>query len=168
MDIIDPRQLATQVLGFIIVLWILGRYAWPKVLGFIEARQKGIEADLRHASDEREQAAKLREELDRELRGIEARARARIQEAVNEGQRVATEIKASAQRDVTLRLQRLDEEIEQEREKARETLREDLVRLAIEAAEKVLRQKLDGQAQRRLVEEFIADVGTAPAARAAR
>lgn len=160
MDIIDPRQFATQILGFLIVLWILGRYAWPKVLGFIAARQQRIEGDLQHAETERAEAGRLREELERELRGIEAKARARIQEAVSEGQRVATEIKANAQQEVTGRLQRLAEEMEQEREKARVALKEDVVRLAIGAAEKVLRDKLDDKAHRRLAEEFIERAGS--------
>ncbi len=161
MNIIDVRQFVTQVLGFLLVLWILGRYAWPKVLDYIEARRQRIAADLEHAAGERERAAKLKEELERELRAIEARARARIQEAVSDGQRVASEIKANAQREVTERLQRLAAELEQERDKAAVTLKQDVVRLAVAAAEKVVRAKLDEATSRRLVEEFIANVSAA-------
>ena len=162
MNIIDIRQFATQVVGFLLVLWILGKYAWPPVLGFIEERRKKIAADLEHARAENEQAGRLRAEYEQELRGIEAKARARIQEAVADGQRVASEIKAGAQRDVTERLKRLTGEIEQEREKARVALKQDLVRMTIEAAEKVLREKLDEKTQRRLIEEFISQAAAAP------
>ena len=158
MNILDPRQFGTQVVGFLLVVWLLGKYAWPQVLGYIEARRQRIAADLKQAADERADAAKLRDELEKELRAIETRARARIQEAVAEGQRVASELKASTQREVTERLQRLAAELEQEREKAMVALREDVVRLAIGAAEKVVREKLDEKSSRRLVEEFIARV----------
>lgn len=162
MNIIDVRQFATQIVGFLLVLFILGKYAWPPVLGFIEERRKKIEGDLDHARQENERAVKLRAELDQELKGIEAKARARIQEAVTEGQRVASEIKAGAQKDVTSRLQRLNSEIEVEREKAMLALKQDLVKMTVEATEKILREKLDEKTQRRLVEEFIGQAGTAP------
>jgi F-type H+-transporting ATPase subunit b len=81
---------------------------------------------------------------------------------VADGQRVASEIKAGAQRDVTQRLQRLAGELEQEREKAMVALRQDTARMIIEAAEKVLREKLDEKTQRRLIQEFTAQAGTAP------
>jgi F0F1-type ATP synthase membrane subunit b/b' len=71
---------------------------------------------------------------------------------------VASELKASTQRDVTDRLQRLSVELEQEREKAMVVLKEDVIGLAIGAAEKVVREKLDEKSSRRLVEDFIARV----------
>jgi F-type H+-transporting ATPase subunit b len=158
MNILDPRQFGTQVVGFLLVVWLLGKYAWPQVLGFIDARRQRIAADLKQAAAERADAAQLRDELEKELRAIETRARARIQEAVAEGQRVASELKASTQRDVTDRLQRLSVELEQEREKAMVVLKEDVIGLAIGAAEKVVREKLDEKSSRRLVEDFIARV----------
>lgn len=157
MNILDLRQFITQALGFLVVLWLLGRYAWPQVLGHIEGRRQRIAADLDNAAAERDKAGKLKEELERELRTIETRARARMQEAVADGQRVASEIKAGAQEEVTERLRRLAEELEQEREKAMVSLKEDVVRLAIGSAEKVVRAKLDDRESRRLVEEFIAE-----------
>jgi len=158
MNILDLRQFGTQIIGFLLVVWLLGRYAWPQVLGFLDARRQRIAADLKQAAAEREDAAKLRDELEKELRAIETRARARIQEAVAEGQRVAGDLKASTQREVTERLQRLSVELEQEREKAMVALQQDVVRLAIGAAEKVVREKLDEKSSRRLVEDFIARV----------
>ena len=158
MNILDLRQFGTQIIGFLLVVWLLGRYAWPQVLGFLDARRQRIAADLKQAAAEREDAAKLRDELEKELRAIETRARARNQEAVAEGQRVAGDLKASTQREVTERLQRLSVELEQEREKAMVVLKEDVIGLAIGAAEKVVREKLDEKSSRRLVEDFIARV----------
>jgi F0F1-type ATP synthase membrane subunit b/b' len=71
---------------------------------------------------------------------------------------VAGEIKSSTQREVTARLTRLAEELEVEREKAAVALKQDVVSLALSAAEKLVRAKLDEAANRRLVEEFIAQV----------
>ena len=157
MELIDVRELVTQILGFLLVLWVLRKFAWPKVLGFIEERRQGIVQDLEHAERERHEASELKTNLDRELKSIEARARSRIQEAVSEGQQIATEIKASAQHDALQRMERAREEIERERMKASEALKNDVVNLAIGTAEKILRQRLDEPTQKRLVQEFIAE-----------
>ena len=161
MELIQPALLVTQALGFLLVLWVLGKFAWPKVLGFIEERQHKIATDIQHAEFERAEAARLKTDLEKELRAIEAKARARIQEAVTEGQRIAGEVKASAQKEATERLQRVTEEIDRERAKAAVSLKEDLVRMAITTSEKILREKLDDKTQRRLVEEFITEAGAA-------
>jgi F-type H+-transporting ATPase subunit b len=158
MEIINLPQLVTQILGFLIVLWILGKYAWPTVLGQVDARRHKIESDLRQAEFERQEAEQLKANLDKELKSIEAKARARIQEAVGEGQRIAGEIKSTAQREATERLTRVGEEIERERDKAAVELKEDVVKLAIGTSEKILRQKLDEKEQKRLVDEFINQV----------
>ena len=162
MELLDFRLLGTQIVGFLLVLWILGKFAWPKVLGFIEERQDKIKTDLNHAELDREEAAQLKSELDKELRNIEAKARARIQEAVNEGQRVAAEVKAGAQKEASDRLARVSDEIEREREKAAESLKKDVVNLAMGTTEKILRQKLDPDTRRRLVDEFIDEVNVSP------
>ena len=54
---------------------------------------------------------------------------------------------------------RAEDEIAREREKAKELLKEHIIDLAMRSAEKILRQKLDDPAQRRLAGEFIDEVG---------
>ena len=88
-----------------------------------------------------------------------AEARQKIQEAVAEGQKVAGEIKSQAQAEAARRLERAEDEIAREREKAKEMLKEQMIRLSMRTAEKILRQRLDDAAQRRLVGEFIDEVG---------
>ena len=93
------------------------------------------------------------------LRGIEAQARQRIQQAVTEGQKVAAEIKAQAHVEAQQRVARAGDEIEREREKAKELLKEHIISLAVRSAEKILRENLDDKAQRKLAAEFIDEVG---------
>ncbi len=93
------------------------------------------------------------------MREIETQKRARIQEGVAEGQRVAAEIKAQAQHEASLRLAHAADEVAREREKAKELLKEQMIRISLRGAEKILREKLDDVHQRKLVGEFIDEVG---------
>ncbi|MEP7027590.1 MAG: F0F1 ATP synthase subunit B [Candidatus Eisenbacteria bacterium] len=157
-NLIDFKQVLTQIVGFLIFLWLIRKYAWGPVLETLENRRQKIAGDLAHAEKEMADAAALKSDLDRQLKGIDAQARAKVQEAVVEGQKLAAGIKADAQGQARARLERAEAEIEGERAKAQKALHEDLARMAVMGAEKILRKKLDETEQRRLIAEFIADV----------
>ena len=159
MELIDIRQVLTQILGFLLMVWILRRYAWGPLIGMLEARREKIAGEFKEADRLKAEAVELKARYDAELRTIEAQARQRITEAVAEGQRVAGEIRAQAQKDAAARLETAADEIMREREKAKEVLKQQVISLSLRTAEKILRQKLDDAAQRRLAGEFIDEVG---------
>ena len=158
--LIDIKLVLTQILGFLIMVWILGRFAWGPIVQGLEARRQKISDDFAEAARRHKEAEQLKAKYEQDIRGIEAQARARIQEAIAEGQKVAEEIKTQAQADAQARLQRADEEVMRQREKEKELVKEKIVDLSIRTAEKILRAKLDDPAQRRLAGEFIDEVGS--------
>ena len=159
MNLIDIRQVVTQILGFLLMVWILRRYAWGPVMGMLEARREKIAGEFKEADRLKAEALELKARYESEMKGVEAQARQRMQEGVAEGQRVAGEIKTQAQKDAAVRLERAADEIVHEREKAKEALKQQVVALSIRTAEKILREKLDDPAQRKLAGEFIDEVG---------
>jgi F-type H+-transporting ATPase subunit b len=157
--LIDIRQVATQILGFLILLWIMRKFAWGPVLATLEARRQKIAAEFAAADKAKAEANETKAKFEAELRGIEARSRQRLQEAIAEGQVLAGEIRQQAQNDASARLARAQDDIARERESAKELLKEQVVHLSMRTAEKILRQKLDDPAQRKLVGEFVDEVG---------
>ena len=157
-SLIDFKQVITQIVGFLIFLWLIRKYAWGPVLETLEARRAKIVGDLAHAEKEKQDAAALKADLDRQLKGIEAQARQKIQEAVSEGQRIAADIKSDAQNQARARLERAAADIQTERMKAEKTLQEDVAKMAVLGAEKILKKKLDEAEQRRLIAEYVAEV----------
>jgi F-type H+-transporting ATPase subunit b len=162
MKVIDIPQVLTQILGFLILVWGLRQFAWGPLLGMLEARREKIAGEFREAERLQAEARELRARYDQELRGIEAQARARLQEAVVEGQKVAAEIKVQAQAEAQRRLERARDEIAHEGEKAKQVLKERIIDLSLRSAEKILRRELDDAAQRRLTAEFIEEATMLP------
>ena len=156
-SLIDIKQVLTQIVGFLIFLFLIRTYAWGPVLQTLEDRKAKIAGDLADAERKKQEAAELRAKYEQELRTIDQQARQKIQEAMADGQRLASDIKADAQAQARARLDRAEAEIEGERAKAQKGLHEDMARLAVAGAEKILRKKLDEPEQRRLIGEFIAD-----------
>jgi F-type H+-transporting ATPase subunit b len=159
MNLIDIRMVGTQILGFLLLLWGLSKWAWGPLTAQLEVRRQKIAGEFAEADRRKTEADGLRTKYEAELRTIDAQARQKLNDALSEGQKVAGEIRQQAQKDAQSRLERAEEEIQREREKANELLKEQVVSLSLRTAEKILRQKLDDPAQRKLAGEFVDEVG---------
>lgn len=156
--LVDLPLVLTQVLGFLVLLWTLRAFAWGPLVGLLEERRARIAGAFADADRRREEADALRAKYEQELRGIEAQARQRLLEAVADGQRVAAEIRNEAHAKAAAHMARAEEEVQHQREKAREVLKRQVAALSVRTAEKILRERLDEPAQRRMVERFIDEV----------
>ena len=157
--LIDVRQVLTQILGFLILLWGMKKFAWGPILGTLEARRQKIAGEFAEAARRQSAADEARAQLEAQMRDIESQKRVKIQEGVAEGQRVAAEIQAQAQKTAHERIVHAEDEIARELEKSKELLKEKMISLSLRGAEKILREKLDDAHQRKLVGEFIDEVG---------
>lgn len=157
--LIDIPQVVTQIIGFLLLVFLLRKFAWGPVLNMLDARRENIAGQFRDAERAKGEADQLRARYEQELKSIDAQARQKIQEAVTEGQRVASEIRANAQQEAQRRVERAEDEIAREREKAKELVKQEIIHLSMRTAEKILRQKLDEPTQRQLVGEFVDEVG---------
>jgi F-type H+-transporting ATPase subunit b len=159
MNLIDIRMVGTQILGFLILLWGLRKWAWGPLTAQLEKRRQRIAGEFAEAERRQNAADQLKAKFEQDLRGIDAQARAKLQEAVAEGQKVAGEIRAQANSEAQARMARAEEEMMREREKAKELLKEQIIALSIATAEKILKSKLDEPAHRKLAGQFIDEVG---------
>ena len=157
---VDWRQILTHIIGFIAAVLILKRYAWGPILRLLEERREKIQGEFDRIEVEKKSAAGLTSEYEGQLRGIETQARARLQEAVHEGQKVAAEIREQARRDAHSQMERAREETERDRDKASAALRNDMVEMVVRATERLIRERLDDEKHRHLVTEFIASLDT--------
>lgn len=158
---IELSQVLTHLVGFLVALFILKKYAWKPILKVLDDRRQKIADDFADIEERKQKADVLFAEYEDRLRKIEEEARRRINEAVLEGQKVAAEIKQQAQDEARRVAARAQADIVREHEKARVELKEEMVNLTLGATERLLREKLDPAQHRKLVERFLAEVETA-------
>jgi F-type H+-transporting ATPase subunit b len=152
------KALLTQVVGFLIVLWLLRKYAWGKLLAFTEKRRETIEKSKMDADA-------LRRRYEEELAGIETTRRTRIQDAAHEASEIATQIREEARREVVDLRVKANQDIGMEMDKANAAFRDQMVNAVIAATDKMIRLRLDDAQHRRLINEFLDEVATRPAGR---
>jgi len=145
-------------LTFVLLAFLLGRFAWKPLLGAIEQRERLIEDSLGRAKAEREQAEKLLEEH-RALVAEVQRARAGVlEDAEKEGQRLKDDLLEEARRQRERLLRQTEEQVEASLAQAKAELRGTAVDLAIQAAGRLLEQNLDDVKQRKLVEDYLVEL----------
>jgi len=152
---LEIGQVLTQIVAFLIVVWVLKKFAWKPLLSVMEERRKKIRAEFEGIEEQKKKVQTLTEEYQEKLKGIEAEARAKIQEAVNEGRKISQEIQTEARAQAREILDRTKEQVEREIAKAKIQLKNDLVNMTVAATEKIIKEKLDAQKHQKLIEEFI-------------
>lgn len=154
MDL-NIQLILTHMLGFVITVIILAKFAWKPILNVLNERRQKIKAEFDHIESERADAAELKSDFEAKLKDIDNISRVKLTEAINEGQKVATEIKQQSQSEAKEIIARAKAELERDVVKARAGLKEDMVNMTIQAAQKIIATKLDEIEHRRLISEFI-------------
>lgn len=157
---IDMGQILTHALGFIILFVILKKFAWGALLGVLEERSRRISDEFAGIEQAKQEIAKIKADYEQHLAKIEEEARAKIQQAIAEGRRIAMEVEEDARVHSRQTLEKTKEAIALEVAKARVELKEQVVDLAIQVSHKVLRQTMDEEADRRMIESFIQEINT--------
>jgi F-type H+-transporting ATPase subunit b len=160
MDLINVPQLITQILGFLITLWILSAVAWKPLLKMLDDRRRKIADDFAAAEKARAEMEKLKSEFEAKLKEIEAAARSRISEAEREGEKLASQIVEESRAKAREQTERALADIQREKEKALAELRAQMVNSVVSATERVIHERLDDAGQRKLIERFLGEVGS--------
>jgi F-type H+-transporting ATPase subunit b len=162
---VNPGLTIWTIVIFLIVLAILSRAAYPKILGAVEAREAHIARLTEDAERDRAEAAALAAENRQLVEETRARVHGAVEEARGQAEKMRAEMMDTATRERQEMLDRARRDIAAEREVALDGVRRDAVVLAMAAAEKLVRRNLDSEDNRRLVMESLAQMGQ-PAARA--
>ncbi len=146
------------LLTFILLVALLGRFAWKPLLDALEQRENAIRESIEQARQDRAQAEELLAQHEQLLN----QARRERAEAVSEGRRDAEGLKAEILEEAKKQREQLlaqtAAQVQAGMRQARSELRQVAADLAIQAAEKLLLQNLDGPTQRKLVEDYLADL----------
>lgn len=154
-------QVITHIIGFVIAVLVLRRFAWGPILQLLEERRAKIQGEFDRIESSRREVATLREQVEAQLRDMEAQRRARIQEGVAEGRRVGSEIEEKARQERVALMQRTQDDIGREWDKAHVALRNDMADMVVRATERLLKEKVDDERHRRLVADYLREIETA-------
>ncbi len=155
---LDLQQIISQTISFLILLWLLKRFAWRPLLGILDRRRHHIEEELQKIAQRTAEMERLQQDYSRRLAKIDEEARAKIQQAVLEGKRIGIEVQEQARAQAQAILTKSKETVELELAKAKVQLRDHVAAMTVEAVERILKQKIDPKADRHLVDTVLEEL----------
>lgn len=149
---------AWTLIVFVLLVVILGKFAWGPILKNVESREKSIQSAIDEAAQRNAEAAKLLDEHRAQLADARRQANELIAEGRTAGEGVRKTIEEKARTEAQQIVERARQEIQRERDAAIAALRKESVDLALAAAAKLMQQNLDQNKDRQLVERYLSDL----------
>lgn len=161
-DLILPAvdELIWGAVAFILVLFVLNKFAFPMLRKTVEAREQQIQGDLEAAESAKTEAQQAKATYDKQIADARGEANRIIEEARQQAEDVRKDLVAKAEREAEQIQSRATEQLEAERNRTLSELQSTVGDLAIELAEKVVGRALDQSTHRELVDAYIKEVGT--------
>lgn len=159
LKLLSTNEIVAQTVCFLLLLVILRKFTWNKFLKLLDARKERIASDFRKIDTAKTEIERLKDSYGEKLARIEDEAREKIHAAVMEGRRASEEIRSRAQGDAQKLFEKAKESVKIEVAKAEEKLKNKIVSLTMEATEKIIEEKLSGEHDRKMIEEFIDKIG---------
>ena len=159
-DLLKPDfgVLALTVCNFLLLVYLLKKFAWGPIIGALEKRENQIAQDKQTAADARQSAENLKKELDERLAQISAEAAQKMAQAVKAGEMQKEQLLAQAKEQAARLLSQAKTQIEAEKNKALSDVRGEIAQLSVLAASRVIERQVKEDGADEIVAQVLKDV----------
>lgn len=152
---INIKVIFIQIVGFLILYWVLNKLLFSKIKDIITKRKEEIVATYKKNETDRQNIEQLKEEYGRKLGEIRVEAERIINEGRAIGENVKKEILDRAGEEAGQLLNQAREQIEREKERAFIEMEERVAEMVITLASKVIQKTLSQEEHLRLIKEHL-------------
>jgi len=147
-----------QFVVFLLLVFLLQRYAWPYVARALEDRRERIRADLEEAARQRAEAQAFIEEQ----RQLLDEARTKAEEILRRGERIAQEERERMLEEARQAVEKIRADAQADIARAKEeailALRREAVELSVSMAEKILAREVEVKGDHAYLEKLLEEV----------
>ena len=158
--LLDPHYgtIIWTIVTFVLVFFVLAKFAWPQLLGALDERENRIREALEGAEQARDSAEAALAEHRSKLAEAESEARQIVAQSREAAEKVHQDVVAKAREEAQGLVEQARQSIEREKNAAISQLRREMADLAVQAASALVDANLDDDKNRRLVDELIAGI----------
>ncbi len=161
MELVTPEigLIFWSTISFLLLLFILRKFAWKPILTAVSDREEGIKNALATAENARKEIQNLTADNERILKEARTERDGLLKEAREIKENIISEAKDEAQKQAEKVIEQAKATIRAEKHAAIADLKNQVAELSIGIAEKVVRQELsDKNKQIELVEKMLKEV----------
>lgn len=161
MDLITPDAslIFWQTVIFLVVLFVLGKFAWKPILNGLNERENNIEEALLSAERAKNEMAQLKADNEKLLAEARRERDGILKDATAAANKLRDEAREQASQEGAKIVADAKAAIETEKKAALAEVKQQVALLSLEIAEKILREKLsDDKAQKEYVSKLVKDL----------
>lgn len=155
---INWKILLGQIINFLILFYLLKRFAYKRFLNLLKERRQKIEEGIKKS----EEAEKRIEMINIEREKILSRTQEKALEILKKNEKVGKEraekILLDAQKDGEEILRKIREEGAREIEKIKKEESEKVLNFSLVLAEKILKEKIDSRKDKEIIQKFLVNL----------
>ena len=155
---LDPGLFVWTILTFLLLLFVLAKFAWKPLLKMLNDREELIRSSLEDA----EKAKEKLEKLNAEGEAIINQARSEAQSILSEGKAIAAKLKDEtldvAKEQAKQIASEAEKQINIEKDKAIAEIKSEVVNLSIRIAEKLINKNISPEDNKALIDESLSSV----------
>jgi len=151
----NPITMLTQLCSTLVLFLCVKKFLWKSVLNLLDQRAKKIHEELLLSEKAKEEALADRAKAQEELKAAAVQSNRIIEQAVKEAKVVKEDIVSKAKTEAQDQLTKARSQIEMERSKMQSDMHREMVEIAMTAAEKLISEKSDEEADRKAVDAFV-------------
>ena len=161
INILIPKisEFIPSIIAFLIIWFLLAKFAWPSVANMMDKRSETIKESLASAEAARIEAQELLDEYKAQLADARRESAEILAEAKRSGEVVRADITSKAQAEADDIIQKARLAIESEKKQASADLQSSVADLSVNVASKLLGENLNDEQHRKLIEKYISEVG---------
>ena len=155
----DPGLLIWSTVAFLLLFFLLSKFAWKPIVKALDERERSIEDALAKAEMAKEEMAKLTSENEQLLKQARIERDAILKEAKELKDQIVSDAKTSAQTEGAKMIEKARQEIDNQKIAAMAEVKNQVATLSVQIAEKVLRKQFEDQSkQDALVSDLLKEV----------
>ena len=147
--------LVAFVINFIVLFVLLRLFLYKPVMKMLDERAKRTKDAMELAEATKKEFEQAKVEVKKQIEKGRQEAQAILTQAMQVGERLKEDSRQEAQKQAQAIVDRTRAELEVERDKIVGDLRREFVDISISAAEKVIKETLDKEKHRKLIEETL-------------
>lgn len=155
---VNPGVILWTVVTFIFLLLVLKKFAWKPILNSLNEREMFIKDSLEKADKAQKDAEKLLAENKVNLSKAEEDAQKIIEQSRELAEKLKSQILEESKVQAKKMIVAATSEIERKNAEAFNKLKDQVADIAVNAAEKILRENLDKEKQVKLVNKYLDDL----------
>lgn len=155
MEALELGDTLLLLATLIVMIYLIGKYAYGPVNKILEDRRQKINDDLDSAKTQRQTAEKLAEQRHKEVAASQDEVSKIIAKAQQDGQKQRSQIIEQAHQEATVVAQRSKDDLAQQKAVMLEQVKNNLVDVSTQMTAKILADQIDQDKQEQSIDEFL-------------